>query len=258
MTSPIELLRDGIQSGDWSLVCDGFASLTGQRVSPPSGDRVVVPGGLPRLYYEQVGRHLLHYLTVLPTDGRVAGHPEPLAPPPDALGEDEPFPDDEDDDEDEEIEVPRTPARPLPVVRRAEPPAPPAEPKVRTSEPVAGEPPARAEDPFAKFRVQHGTPKRSDGKQACRAEPYTPPTGENKFSDTLRLAAKEVADSRKFSETKEPEPRRDPVKKVRVQCAKCDRVEEVPPILAGGNVDPKGNDVSSHVCDACIRETRHQ
>lgn len=35
MISPIDSIRQGIETGSWEWVCDGFASLTGQRLAPP-------------------------------------------------------------------------------------------------------------------------------------------------------------------------------------------------------------------------------
>jgi len=34
--SPIEQIKDGIVKGDWNVVCDGYAGLTGERLTTPS------------------------------------------------------------------------------------------------------------------------------------------------------------------------------------------------------------------------------
>lgn len=41
MNSPIDYIEEGIRSGDWETVCEGFERLTGKSVPPPSVDGLV-------------------------------------------------------------------------------------------------------------------------------------------------------------------------------------------------------------------------
>jgi hypothetical protein len=102
---------------------------------------------------------------------------------------------------------------------------------------------------YEKFKVSHGNTKNKDGKSACKTMPFEPGM-KNTFRDDGSIGSDLVEDSKQFSEKKQPEPRRDPVKQVTVTCSKCNKTENVPPIFAPRSLE-KG-DQSSYVCNNCI------
>jgi hypothetical protein len=107
----------------------------------------------------------------------------------------------------------------------------------------------RREEPLTKqFQVQH---RGSKGGKACRAMPFNVGEHHNTWKDDGKLAAEEIAGSRKLSATKAPEPRREPTGLVRVECCKCNREEDVLPIFAPRSLD--SGDRSSYVCNDCIK-----
>jgi DNA-directed RNA polymerase subunit M/transcription elongation factor TFIIS len=213
VATPIQQIRVGIQKGDWSLVVDGFEGMTGERLTCPTRVGDGLPTQFPPGFFDQLGRAVMGYIYKYPEDGQVSGNYKP----PNALADDV------------SDEVPTV----VPEVEQL--PAAPQTPE---------------EDEFAKFRVQHGRPKKGDGdKQVCRSAPHEP--GKNTFRDDGTLAAEFVEDSRKLSLAKRPELRRPESKSVDVVCGKCGRKDKVAPILAPKSLE-KG-DESSYVCNSCTR-----
>jgi DNA-directed RNA polymerase subunit M/transcription elongation factor TFIIS len=234
VATPIQQIRVGIQKGDWSLVVNGFEDMTGERLTCPTRVGDGLPTEFPPGFFDHLGRAVMGYIYKYPQDGQVSGHDKPsdtsviLAVSPD-LGDDE-FRTGEREREDV-------------VVATSE------DPQV---EPLPNEPPAEPEDEFAKFRVQHGRPKRGDGdKQACRSVPFTPGMT-NTFKDDGTLETGDIAESRRLSLAKQPEKRRPESKSVEVVCGKCGRKEQVPPLLAPKSLE-KGH-ASSYVCNHCTRK----
>lgn len=257
MTSPLELIREGVASGDWQKVCDGYAGMTGVKVEPPEGNRdgLVISALLRSL--EKIQDEAAHA-----TSGRlIYGAKNKL------LGED---------------------AAPLGIVRAADPtptptagaaqaaaecfdddaPSPKPRAKKRPAEPAADPVSSRARevrdakagvkapaDDYAKFQIRHAGPKRADGKVAARAEPFVPGMT-NTWVDDRATASDELAESERMSREKVPEPRRPAVPKVEVTCCKCDGRFEVEPVHAPKGVGGKEDQPSSFVCNGCIKRGR--
>lgn len=110
--------------------------------------------------------------------------------------------------------------------------------------------PAPQPKPEDKFRIVHGQQKSGDKKYSVPV-PHEKPSA-NRFVDDGTLATKEIADSKKFSQVKQPEQRRPESKLVNVTCCKCHRHEKVPPILAPKEL-AKG-EITAYVCNSCIRK----
>lgn len=268
MSSPIALITEGIQAGDWQKVCDGFAGLTGQKLEPPSVvvptiNVVIAPETLPELEKQLsavaqavVAKHF--------------GFPKGKAEEPDDEDlddddDDEPAPKrpkrrrrDEDDDEEEEEEEEEEEDEPAPRPRRRraveddEDEVDPVSARARElKEQRSGK--AEADDQFAKFRTAPATPKREDGRKPCRTEPFRPGEHKPTWKDDRKIAAKDVKDSLKFSKRKEPEARRPKAKKVKVVCGKCNTPDRVPVALAPRQI---GEDKSTYVCNDCVRKRK--
>jgi DNA-directed RNA polymerase subunit M/transcription elongation factor TFIIS len=227
VATPIQQIRAGIQAGDWVLVCRGFDGMTGERLAPPTNVSVVVSlpdgflDGLKAQVEEYVNRATKEKTEFILGQQRVS--PE-LANDNFAAA---------DEQEKDIVAIPQSLD----------------DGPVKEDEP---EPPAEPEDEFAKFRVQHGRPKRGDGdKQACRNVPFTPGMT-NTFKDDGTLETGDIAESRRLSLAKQPEKRRPESKSVEVVCGKCGRKEQVPPLLAPKSLE-KGH-ASSYVCNRCTRK----
>ena len=210
MKAPLPLIRRGIDSGDWSLVCEGYGLMTGEKVAPPSvtGDSI----SLLKSLYNQVAGFL---------DAGVGGVETKVFPP--------------------KAEVPK------------KKPGGPKKQQVTKSQPKRVKPvPSRDED------IEQGsdTEDEDDAEDGDDAEDDPPPklkksnNPKNAFVDDVKLAASDIAMSKKLSRSRTPEPRRPEVKKVSVKCCKCDRRDKVSPSLAGGVIE--GKERMAYVCNDCI------
>lgn len=225
VTSPIELIREGISSGNWQKVCDGYAGMTGTKIEPPSAPEVRIE--FPPGFASNLAAQIKAYIRDYPLDGKVCGHDKPAQPPASVLivGQAEVT-----------KELERVVQNRLADIE-----------KEKVARPTR-------ENTTEKFRVEHKTPQRTDGKRACRVEPVTPGMT-NEFVDDHTIAADDIEDSKAFSARKKPEPRRPPVKKVRVVCCRCNNELEVEPIFAPRSAGDK-DEPSSFVCNDCGKKGR--
>jgi hypothetical protein len=238
-TSPLELIREGILRQDWQKVCDGFAGISGVKLDPPAGAKVVmnIPEGFADLVAQKVRELILGYRP---------DEEEPFSP----VAADDLDDDEEDEDEETPPKGEKVKAKPKPKDEEDEPESDPVSARARE---LRDERQGKVVDDTDKFRVQHRGLQRDDGKKACRAEPFEPGMT-NRFTDDGKMAAKDIKDSKRFSKKKAPEERRPEVKKVKVDCFKCGREFLVLPLFAPKSLD-KG-DQSSYVCDGCIKHRR--
>jgi hypothetical protein len=261
MTSPIELLREGILQGDWQKVCDGFAALTGASLPPPAQKN-----GAEKIL-----------LTISSLLQEYRGQPEP-----DSWDEGRANPEcgNESHDWGELDEKYGTHNKPGVDVERAaamkknrqeakkeawEEEELPFEKRGRAAQPPpADEVSIRARqvrdeatgDPYEQFRVVHRGPQGEGNKNYCRSETITPGMT-NSWKDDRKLAVQEIKDSLRLSKEKAPEPRRDQVTLVKVGCGKCGKEYNVSPIFAPRKIQ---GEMTTYVCDVCIRgagQSRH-
>lgn len=112
--------------------------------------------------------------------------------------------------------------------------------------------PPRGGNELDKFRVRHDPPKKDqeDGRVQSKALQFrVEPT--NRFVDDRSLVKNQIKDSRAFSRKKKPEPRRPPVKLVKVTCCRCQASEEVHPNLVPQRLD-KADERPRYICNQCV------
>lgn len=228
MTSPIGLIRDGIANGDWKKVADGYAAMTGERLSPPPQDASLL---------KFLGDFIARGTVLLGGAGPAAGPSYE-----DHWGGAEPVSvkearesREQEKAQSEEAEVVAARARELRDERHG------IAPKTV---------PAAETDPLAQFRVEHKGPKSETGDRVCKTLPFEKPTT-NKFKDDPSLVPEEIEESKAMSQKKTPEPRRPAVKKVDVVCCKCQGEFKVPPVLAPKGMDKDG-EPNLYVCNGCV------
>jgi hypothetical protein len=56
MASPLELIKQGLQNGDWTTVAEGYSKLTGEYISPPEEKEIISVGD--RKYTKDELKHL--------------------------------------------------------------------------------------------------------------------------------------------------------------------------------------------------------
>jgi hypothetical protein len=240
--SSIELIRSGIIGGDWALVCEGYAGMTGQKLEPPKPG-VYASVSIPDSFVEDLKRYIDEEVAKL----RVGLWPEvadalesqPYYPPdPDlspAAAEQEEFSPDTD------------------VGQTAD------ELAAGYREVAAAAQPPKAEDEFAKFHIPMGrtqplAPGNGD-RSVSTPRPHDPKAFRNDFKDDGRVAIGDAELDRKMTAKLKPSERRPESKLVEVVCGKCDRPERVPPALVPPSLGA-ADDRPAHVCNACLRGAR--
>ena len=233
ISTPLELIRNGIVNGDWASVSRGYAAMTGEKVAPRASAII-----------DELREFVDKWKDEIFGTTNELQHGDDLA---DVVRDQ--------DEDDEELE------EGLDKLIEQESPQPvePEEPEEEEEKPKTVDERARElrelrtanpEDIAAKFKVAPAQPKSEDGKRVCRSVAFTPGQHKNLFKDDKKLAAKDIADSVKLSKKKKPEPRRPPVKFVDVVCGKCKRKESVDPMFAPRRVDDED---STYVCNNCIK-----
>lgn len=213
--TPLEHIRKGIQTSDWTHVCDGFAALTGEKLTPPaaqpmSREKVVEAH---RLLAEVLDEHAEPpQAPVRPRKGRGR---KPLEPKPEAEPESEPAP------------------ASTPEPKQEQEPEPGAEAR---------------EDPMARFRVNN-TPRH--GRRLAGAQPWEPPTT-NHFKDDGKIARELVQDSVHASKTQTPTERTRPAyQDIELTCSRCRKTFRVHPGLRPVKLDDDDREYEWK-CDRCV------
>lgn len=244
MSSPIELMRQGIIASDWRLVCDGFNMMTCMNLSPPA--QTSQPQCDSTFLYgirDQINAYL-------DLDGM----------PPTAVPEPRPpiypvYPKEAEAPEVAEISliddgpqrVTRDVAQPVVQVQQEE-----------VVDPVSARARAVRDNRDNRGGDEHrfdpnNLKTASASKREARKLSWEPPTG-NRFKDNPLVHAREAQESKIMSQTVTPEPRRPRVPKVTVKCFKCGMTEQVEACFAPRNIDPAGRDENTYQCNGCIRK----
>jgi len=228
MATPLDLIRKGIKSANWQLVCDGYTALTGEAIVPHAH-----AGGSWHALVMELRDKCNSMLEPAEKayQEREAAKTEAVKPKKKSKAK----------------EVAHKLAQRF--AENGQLAGAPAGTKLPDLEP---EPEPEPEDEYAKFRVQHNEPAqqvREDGKREARKLPFKPGMT-NTFVDDGQLAAAESEFDKKVL-PKAPSPRRPPVKMVTLKCSKCDRTEEVNPNAAPRRLS-KDDERGSYICNSCI------
>lgn len=220
MSSPIDLLRRGLQSSNWSLVSQSFKLLTGETILPPEGD-FLSPSA--KRFLEKLSTDINEFL---------AGPVYVSAAPPI-------------EDEEEDIDEPV----PVNVRRESKAEAQPQPPHRATDASL---------DKFHHTHGKAADDVREDGKKRAKPVPFEPGSYRNAFVDDGSLAKGDIAIDKKLTNGLEPSERRPEVKLVDATCSKCGKKEEIPAGLASRTVgdDDDGDSGFSYVCNKCIPKSR--
>lgn len=249
--TPLELIKDGIESADWKKVVKGYRDLTGISLKAPSGREadanITIEDIYPRLQ-EKLRTHVVAGVEAI-INGvfERATSVSPQLDTPDEEGsgldeqdgqEDDPGDNNThfDEEEDESATQPSSPEEPEQPAHR-----------VRAS----------TDD----FRIDHSQNRDSESgeaqegkKRPCRTEPFVPGMS-NKFKDDGHLEKKHAKADKQLWKNQQPTERRPPRanKKVKVKCGRCERTFEMdeadaPPILEGERC--------RYVCNGCVRRSR--
>lgn len=252
---PAELMKAGIQSGDWKKVADGYNRMFGGRLKPPKAGPARASAKAVAQAREEAlsGVRPLAARLVEVLQGERRGNVVDLAMRlADTVGA-----------------APAEPATPAAGKKRR----PKAGADEEESRRRAGHDPpglserARAARAFARGEAQDfthvhaGTPARAEHESLgtlCRREPFPVGRHKNTFRDDGRAFQAERKFDRRVTRGMGPSERRPPPPKVKVRCD-CGWSGKVDPILAPRNLGEakRGeSDVSSFRCDDCIRRAR--
>ncbi len=249
--SPLELIRQGIETANWAAVSAGYEGMTGQQVEPRDNAAIRTLqdiSKLVQLYFSRDPNPKWEFrkndepqISVRPT----LEYGDDLADLVVAKFESSPelreligLPEDPEDDEQESIRGQA--ANTIIIDERQE-----------LDEEQAA---AVEEVKKSQFHIEHKGPQGGDGeKRACRVADIVPGM-KNKFKDDGKLVGADE-ESQKLIAKLRPSERRPKVRLMSVECNKCGKKEKVPPILGPKKVE--GQESKYH-CNDCINKRRRR
>lgn len=240
MASPIEVIKQGIEAGDWKKVVQGYNRLSGDKLKPPKGGIVVemrsedipdrVRAEIERPLTEAIQDAIRQLTNALSTDD-------------DDNNEQEEGEGDDDEDEEEPSPFEDDPGESV---------------EARASEARAI---LRGERPLPDFTHVHAGVVEADEHpelgRKCRTEPFQIGSFKNEFVDDGRTCRSDIKVDRKLTRGLRPSQRRPPVRKVKVKCFKCEKHYTVDPEFAPKKIEARDGtkESTTFVCDGCMKRT---
>lgn len=250
MASPIEIIKQGIQKGDWKKVTQGYNRLSGDKLKAPS--QIVA-----QMEVEDVPERVIQEIeanVITRAIGRLSSMLDINADG-DIQEEEEEEEEDEDEDEIKEEEVDpggETESSPPGEAH----PAGSIESRAAEARAIL-----RGERPLPDFTHIHTGKQEGDvhpelGRKA-RVEPFKPGTFKNNFVDDRRQCRGDIKIDRKLTKGLRPIRRRPAIRKVKVQCFKCEKKYMVDPDLAPRVIKAEDGSVENthYVCDDCMKRS---